>query len=315
MAYLGDIRENSIGPNGEIWEGDNRVEERYYYNGMYIDLCGLPVEDYCKTIFVTNGSGSSDNDNPTIKVKQLTLEIVDGDVVITFAGAATSDMYVGINYNNGKEHILKIEKDTMGGSGIYFGIMEVVETINEFGIGLTEADAINDKKTFQDEDFKYQINYNEPIVYPVAYQLVLMKGEIDNLTNEEIISHVEKSERVPMNNDKESEVFSADIKPIPVEGLGNMSATELTDVLLNSAQDLIILTDKEIKDIVAASTNDSVIDGWEQKNSDLVINNILYHIWVKRAKSTELSAIYDPSNPEMKIEVEKDSITYIIYYK
>ena len=250
MAYLGDIRENSIGPNGEIWEGDNRVEERYYYNGMYIDLCGLPVEDYCKTIFVTNGSGSSDNDNPTIKVKQLTLEIVDGDVVITFAGAATSDMYVGINYNNGKEHILKIEKDTMGGSGIRFGIMEVVETINEFGIGLTEADAINENKTFQDEDFKYQINYNESIVYPVAYQLVLMKGEIDNLTNEDIISHIEKIEKLPMSGEKESEVFTADVKPIPVEGLGSMSATELTDILLEKSQDLIIITDNEIKYIV-----------------------------------------------------------------
>ena len=44
-------------------------------------------------------------------------------------------------------------------------------------------------------------------------------------------------------------------------------------------------------------------------------DKVPYHIWIKRAKSTELSAIYDPSDPEMVIEVEKDSITYIIYYK
>ena len=313
MAYLGDIRENSIGPNGQLWEGDNRIEERYYWNGAYIDLCDLPGEDYAKTIFVTNGSGSSDN--PTIKVKQLTLEIVDGDIVITFAGATTSDMYVGVMYNNGKEHTLKIEKNTMGGSGLHFGIMETVEVINEFGIGLTEADALNDKKTFQDEEFKYQINYNEPIVYPVAYQLVLEKGQIDDLTNEEILSHIEKIEKLPMSGEKESEVFTADIKPMPVEGLGSMNATELTDILLEKSQDLIIITDKEIKDIVAASTNDSVIDGWFKKENDLLINKVPYHIWIKRAKSTELSAIYDPSDPEMVIEVEKDSITYIIYYK
>ena len=73
MAYLGDIRENSIGPNGQLWEGDNRVEERYYYNGMYIDLCGLPVEDYCKTIFVTNGSGASEDVNK--KTNSITVEV------------------------------------------------------------------------------------------------------------------------------------------------------------------------------------------------------------------------------------------------
>ena len=313
MAYLGDIRENSIGPNGEIWESDNRVEERYYYNGMFIDLCGLSPEDYAKTIFVTNGS--SNNDTPNVKTKQVTLNIVNGDVVVTFAGAATSDMYVGITYNGGKEHTLKIEKDTMGGSGLSFGIEETVESINEFGIGLSESDALNDKKTFEDDEFKYQINYNAPIVYPVAYQLVLMKGEIDNLSNEELVSHIEKIEKLPMNGEKESEVFVADVKPIPVEGLGNMNAEELTEVLLANAQELLIVTDKEIKDIVAASTNDSVIDGWFKKENDLIINEIPYHIWVKRPTSTELSAIYDPTDTEMKIEIEKDSITYIIYYK
>lgn len=313
MAYLGDIRENSIGPNGEIWESDNRVEERYYYNGMFIDLCGLSPEDYAKTIFVTNGS--SNNDTPNLKIKQVTLNIVNGDVVVTFAGAATSDMYVGITYNGGKEHTLKIEKDTMGGSGLSFGIEETVESINEFGIGLTETDALNYKKTFEDDEFKYQINYNAPIVYPVAYQLVLMKGDIDNLSNEELISRIQKLEKLPMKGEKESEVFIADVKPIPVEGLGNMTVEELSEVLLANAQELIIITDKEIKDIVAASTNDSVIDGWFKKESDLIINKIPYHIWVKRPTSTELSAIYDPTDTEMKIEIEKDSITYIIYYK
>ena len=60
MSYLGDIRENSIGPNGELWEGDNRIEERHYWNGAFIDLCNLSAEDYAKTIFMTNGGGSSD---------------------------------------------------------------------------------------------------------------------------------------------------------------------------------------------------------------------------------------------------------------
>ena len=50
MAYLGDIRENSISPEGIIWENDNRKDARHYWNGALVDLCDLPGEDYAKTI-------------------------------------------------------------------------------------------------------------------------------------------------------------------------------------------------------------------------------------------------------------------------
>lgn len=316
MAYLGDIRENSIGPNGQLWEGDNRVEEHYYYNGMYIDLCGLPVEDYCKTIFVTDGSNTSGGDTPTIKVKNITLEIVNGDIVISYPGSVKTDLYVGVMYNDGKEQTIKIPVDTLGGSGINFGIEEEVTSVSEFGIGLTEGDALNDKKTLQDEEFKYQIVYNAPIVYPVAYQLTLMKGHIENMTEDEIISHLEKVEKLPMEDDKKSEVFTAKVEPIPVEGAKNMTVEELNRIFLESAQDLIIVTDKEIKDIVSSQTKDSVFEGWNKREEDLTIDNVVYHIWIKRAVSTELSSIYDPLDIEWKTgEIDKNSITFIIQYK
>ena len=80
MTYLGDIRENRFGPNGELWEEDNRIEGRHYWNGAFIDLCGLSAEDYAKTIFVTSGSGSSDTpskqNNPiTIQETEYTVDI------------------------------------------------------------------------------------------------------------------------------------------------------------------------------------------------------------------------------------------------
>lgn len=312
MSYLGDIRENSIGLNGEIWESDNRIETRHYWNGAYIDLCDLPAEDYAKTIFVTNGGGS--NDGPvTPTVKAITLEIIDGDVVITYPGALTSDMYVAISYNNGKNFSKMLATGTIGSSGVNMGLNDVM-TIERYGIGVTEADAYNEKKTFQDDEYKYQINYEKPMTMPVAYQLSLMKGEIDMLSDEELIAHMEKVDGLGMKNEFETEPFVAVIQPQPVEGLAEMSASEMTAALIAASQDIVIVTDKKIIDILAVSTNDSVIDGWNNRVNDLMVDGVAYHVWYKRAKNTELSAVYDPAVPEAVIDVPQESITFIIKY-
>ena len=312
MSYLGDIRENSIGLNGEIWESDNRIEARHYWNGAYIDLCDLPAEDYAKTIFVTNGSGSNDA-TPTPTVKTITLEIVGGDVVITYPGALTSDMYVAISYNEGENFSKMLTSGTIGSSGVNMGLSDVM-TIERYGIGVTETDAYNEKKTFQDDEYKYQINYEKPMAMPVAYQLSLMKGEIDMLSDEELIAHMQKVEGLEMKNEVETEPFIAMIKPQLVEGLAKMSASEMTAALIASSQDIVIVTDKKIVDILAVSTNDSVIEGWNNRINDLIVDGVTYHVWYKRAKDTELSAVYDPAVPEAVIDVPQESITFIIKY-
>lgn len=320
MSYLGDIRENSIGPNGELWEGDNRIEKRHYWNGAYIDLCNLPGEEYSKTIFVTNGSGSgsgSDSNTgdttPTIQTKAMSLEIVNGDAVVMFAGTAASDMYVAISYNGVEQYTLKIEKGTSGASGIQFGLGGVT-SIEKYGIGGSEIDALAGKKTYQDEEFKYQITFNAPVVFPVAYQIAAMKGHIDTMTDEEVLESISVIDSITMESESTSETFVADIKPIAIEGLAEMSPAEITEVLLNNAQDIIIITDREVVDILAASTNDSVIEGWNKRGHDAIIDGVAYHVWYKTANDTELSAVYDPAVPEAAIDIPEDSITYIIKY-
>jgi hypothetical protein len=76
MAYLGDIRENSISPEGIIWENDNRKDARYYWNGAFVDLCDLPGEDYAKTIFVTSGSGSNEPSTPSKTKNVITVQLL-----------------------------------------------------------------------------------------------------------------------------------------------------------------------------------------------------------------------------------------------
>ena len=315
MAYLKDIRENSIGPNGELWEADNRIEERHYWNGAYIDLCDLPAEEYTKTIFVTNGSVTPDTGStPTIPVKTMTLEIVDGDVVLMFAGKAASEMFVSISYNGESQYTMKIDEGMSGASGIRFGLTNVM-SVDAYGIGASETDAVEGKKMYQDENYKYQITYKEPVQMPVAYTISLMKGDVDNMSDAEIINIVKEVSAIPMVDETKSEVFTAVIEPIAVEGFMNMKPIEQVNILLEYAHDIIIITDKTIMDILAASTQVSVIEGWTCRENDVVIDGVSYHIWYKRANDTELSSVYDPAYPEITdCIVPEDSITYIIKY-
>ena len=312
MAYLGDIREKSIGPNGELWEGDNRIETRYYWNGAYIDLCDLPVEEYARTIFMTSGS-SSPEVGPQVQSKVMTLEIVDGDIILSYSGAIASDLYVSITYNGNMTKTMMIAMGTNGSSGISMGVSDAV-AVDAFGIGGTESDAIAEKKSFQDDSFKYQITYVAPVKLPIAYSLVLMKGEVEYLTDNELISRLSETANIPMVDGENSQSFTPVIKAVPVEGLENMNPVQITQALMDSAQDIIILTDKTVKDIVMASTNVSVIEGWKMRNGKLDIDGVKYDIWYKTANDTELSAVYDPSNPEISIDIPQDSITFIIKY-
>ena len=316
MAYLKDIRENSIGPNGELWEADNRIEERHYWNGAYIDLCDLPAEEYTKTIFVTNGSGpgtGGDDPTPIIPVKTITLEIIEGDAIVMYAGTLASDLFVAISYNGDEQYAMKIEKGTSGASGIAFGLGDIT-SIESYGIGATETDALNGKKNFQDEEYKYNVIFTPPVVYPVAHQVSLKKGDIDNLSDEELTRLISESNALEMESAESTKVFIANITPIAVEGLAEMEAAEITQVLLDNAQDIVIVTDKEIVDILAASTSDSVLDGWTRRGHDVVVDGATYHVWYKRANDTELSAIYDPTVSEAVIGIPEDSITFIIKY-
>lgn len=316
MSYLGDIRENSIGPNGELWEADNRIEERHYWNGAYIDLCNLPGEEYAKTIFMTNGSGpgtGGDDPTPTIPVKSITLEIIEGDVVMMFAGTLSSDLYVSISYNGDEKYTMKIEKGTSGASGIAFGLGDV-KTVEKYGIGATEEDALNSNKTYQDEEYKYQISFTEPVVIPVAYQVSMIQGHVDDMNDAILIELIRSSEKLEMADHTKTQSFVAKIEPVAVDGLAEMNAVELTQALIDNAQDIVIATNSDIVDILAASTLDSVIEGWTKRKSDVIVDGIVYHVWYKRANDTELSAVYDPAVPEAVIEIPKDSITFIIKY-
>ena len=82
MAYLGDLREGRFGPNGEIWEMDNRVEKRYYWNGAYTDLCDMEPEEAMKRV--------------------VNVKVVDDDFT-----KSTNKINISVSTNSGGKYVLK----------------------------------------------------------------------------------------------------------------------------------------------------------------------------------------------------------------
>lgn len=67
--------------------------ERMKYNGLYTDLCGMPLEEYTKPYCPCNGGGGNNDDNPTKGNLVLTLSYADnGDG--TFSPVVKADKTV-----------------------------------------------------------------------------------------------------------------------------------------------------------------------------------------------------------------------------
>lgn len=66
----------------------NTYEDKYYYNGTYIDLCGLPIEEYMKNYFFCddNNGGGSSNTKPTNKI---TVESYEENGVVYYRAIST----------------------------------------------------------------------------------------------------------------------------------------------------------------------------------------------------------------------------------
>jgi hypothetical protein len=319
MAYLGDIRENSIGPNGEIWESDNRVEERYYYNGMFIDLCGLSPEDYSKTIFVTNGSGSSDSD-VTIKTNSIKVELVsfineEGVSVYAYQAIAKQPVSSEITIqlvveNEGEKEVVNIviPKDT---SVSNIGATKITTESGVLPIVITSD--YNPKK---DEKFEYNtvLPESKP-AYPMAYRITLPQHSIDNISDEELLNLIKASGKISMQDSTTSEEFMVEFDTISVEGLESMSMSEIQRIQIEKSQDIVFVTDKNIKSIEESGLGFNEIEKWTKRESTIKIDNVIFTVWYKRVDDNSQTKICDSNNSSFIIGGGKDDRKYIIYYE
>ena len=318
MAYLGDIRENSISPEGIIWESDNRKDARYYWNGAFIDLCDLPGEDYAKTIFVTSGSAS--DIEPTKTVNTITIELVqvaNNDGVLVYAYKATAkkpvasdvDIMITVEDMSGsKETVTFIIKN--GESATAPVLTSIVVEVN-----VEEPKIVTSNYKKEDDEFKYTLVLPaEKPVLPMAYRLTLKKGDIDTISNEELVAKLLANGEIVMKDNTMSEKFDIELPYIPIDGLQQLSFVEQKQALLDNSQDFIIVTDKEIVNIEQVGSAINEINAWVKRNETVSINGKIFLVWYKRDDSnTSQSRICDSENADYKLGVAKD-IEYIIYY-
>lgn len=319
MAYLGDIRENSIGPNGEIWESDNRVEERYYYNGMFIDLCGLSPEDYSKTIFVTNGSGSSDSD-VTIKTNSIKVELVsfineEGVSVYAYQAIAKQPVSSEITIqlvveNEGEREVVNIviPKDT--------SVSNIGTTKITTESGVSPIVITSDYNPKKDEKFEYNtvLPESKP-AYPMAYRITLPQHDIDNISDEELSNLIKASGNISMKDSTTSEEFMVEFDTISVEGLESMSMSEIQRIQIEKSQDIVFVTDTNIKSIEEGGLGFNEIEKWMKRESTIKIDNVIFTVWYKRVDDNSQTKICDSNNSSFVIGGGKDDRKYIIYYE
>lgn len=317
MAYLGDIRENSISPEGIIWENDNRRDARYYWNGAFIDLCDLPGEDYAKTIFVNSGSGNEPS-TPSKVANVITVQIFsyvneNNDEVWAYSAMAkqpvTSNMLVELVVRdaNGNEENIKL-RISNGGT-----ISETYPTNILSSMPQPEI-IMSNHNPKEDDDFKYNtiLPEKEP-EKPMAYTLTLKKGEVDTLTNDELLLKLKESKQISMSDVTKSEYFQPEFDAIPVPNLSTMTIKERKEALKANSQDIIIVTDKEIVSIEQAGmAGINEINIWGKREEKLTIEGTKFTLWFKRTDDVGQSKIYDPDTNEV---VNAQVLEYIIYYE
>lgn len=317
MAYLGDIRENGIGPNGEIWENDNRKDARYYWNGAYIDLCDLPAEDYAKTIFVTNGATS--DVEPSKTTNTITVELVqvansDGNLVYAYKATAkkpvASDIDVMITIKGAEAGNETVTITLKNGESTTSPILTNIVVKN----GVAEPTIVTSNYKKEDDEFKYSLILPaEKPVLPMAYSITLMKGEIDSIDDNTLIAKLKENGTLKMKDETVSENFKIDLPYIPIEGLQQLSPLEQRKALIDNSADFIIVTDKNIVDIEQVGAGISEIDVWTKKDKTISFDGATFTVWYKRDENNAQSRIIDPETG-YKLGPKED-VEYIIYYK
>ena len=316
MAYLGDIRENSISPEGIIWENDNRKDARYYWNGAFIDLCDLPGEDYAKTIFVTSGSGSNEPSTPSkvqnpITVQESTYTDENGNTYYVYKAVSKQpvtsnviiEMTIQDEFGYEEEVVLTIPSGSAASEPHRTGMMMTSRPPKV---------VTSDYNPKEDDKFKYDtVLPEEPIILPMAYSITMLSGKIDTISDEELIEMLIANGEISIKDKTSSEEFLVEFTPIAVEGFSNMSVAERKVVLKANVQDIIIVTDKTIKDIMSAGVPE--LEAWTKRQGNIVIDNVMFDIWYKRDEGqTAQSRVYDPVTGEISRD---NSVKYIIYYE
>lgn len=202
MAYLGDLREGRFGPNGELWEMDNRVEKRYYWNGAYTDLCDMEPEEAMKRV-VNVKVVDDDFIKSTNKINISVSTESDGKYVIkaTASKAVASDVTVVADYTvvdesgstvSGKT-VIKIPVGQKEASAVMDNVVSMKSMKADVTVGSNESGATG--KTYTDDTYNYMVSDFSKIeasTIPLYWGIYPYKDNLDELTVNKLENKAEK---------------------------------------------------------------------------------------------------------------------------
>lgn len=237
-------------------------ENNYYYNGVYIDLDGLPLEEYMKSCCSCCGGGSSDESvKPKNKIT-LTSRFDEKTQQVYYQAKSqlpvSSNLIITVTSTTNKNTVLEIF---------------VGETLSKEEIGDTLDYLKVDLNVFEDEDYNYIVTETKPVeVNYIVYTNTVHSKELGSFNN-----FIESS--MTLNSSKKIE-FKI---PKTNENLGSMTDDEFKEFVKNNQYCFVICLPKKIYELNKYHVYDFLlnIDMKRKfvllKDSDVsIINNIEY---------------------------------------
>jgi hypothetical protein len=147
-------------------------EDKYYVNGSYIDLCGLPIEEYMKNPFCCNGNNSGSDDDGGKSSNEIMVKAFESENVIYYQAfskfAVTSNITLSVLSTNGVTTELYL----------YAGSTQTEPQIADTKEFLTVTLNVN-----EDDYYKYvTVSDLNKKVYTVYFNTVLLSesGKVDD---------------------------------------------------------------------------------------------------------------------------------------
>ena len=284
--YLGDPREQQICPDEHtIWEENNRVEKRYQWGAMVLDLCDLSPEEYATTIFHVSGNTGGGGDEKTSN--DIVVNFSEDNISITMAYPPTSDLYVVIKDSDGGKQVVKINKNEESHTEAISGIN--AEKISDLLIGFSEESATTN--TCSDDTYKYIVKKGSTPVPPQESKCKYgYFKHIEPITEETIL---EKTSDVSVFN-KICE-FEYDIEAVSIPGFNDVSDDEYNEIMRQQELDLYIFTTEKVNEIFINDSEEQT-SIWDKNYTIYMINGEKYY--ATRFVQPGLVNIYDPNYEE-----------------
>lgn len=284
MSYLNDPRENSIRvESGVTLESDNRIEQRWKWNGMILDLCNMNPDDYQKQYYTVIISGSTSGNTSQKVENSIAIEIKqEGGNICLYANAeryVSSDIYIVCDYSiqikdgnslSGSTNIMLAE----GSKSATTIIQENAQMVSAQGytyIGDSFESATS--REFEDKEYIYKVQDVEADSIILFYGIFPYTGNVETLSLS-LLSEIQSKE------------FD-DYNLIYILPQGNGDLAESQDELDKETYNLILALPSTLKnDLIIKDfyLNVDITSQFINSSKTEVKNNIEYSFLIRNGK-------------------------------